>query len=241
MSPLKKPAVGGSDYCVFQDEQRHTCIRVRCDKAGVWFIPYEASHLDLEFLTNYEFEHRFPRQLEDYPVRRAARMYVAPWQTISPDAKKHLLHLTGGDFPTANTLNFQNKESIMTDEAKAKDEAKKAAPKKAAAPKAEKPTKASAAPKAEKAPAKEAPKKVAAPKATSDGGSKTRVSKEAGKKIKVIDKNPAVRPGSSREAQYKVLLACKTTDEAAEKLRELTDKPWDLVRLAVSAGVIEIY
>lgn len=236
MSTVKKPSVGGSDYCVFQDEQRHTCIRVRCDKAGVWFIPFEASNLDLHFLPNKEFEQRFTRALEDYPVRKAARMYVSPWQTISPDARKHLFYLTGGNFPeTAKPLNFQNKESIMTDEAIEKAEAKKtkAAPTK---PKAGK-VKEAAPAKAEKA----TPKKVAAPKVESTGGSKTRVSKEAGKKIKVLEKNPAVRPGSSREAQYKVLLACKTTDEAAEKLRDLTDKPWDLIRLAVSAGVIEMY
>jgi len=238
---VKKPSVGGSDYRVFQDEQRHTCIRVNCCKQGVWFIPFEASSLDLQFLTNKEFELRYTRELTDYPVKKAANMYLAPWQQVSPDAKKHLIYLTGGVFrDTAKPLNFEDKESIMTEEAKVekakKDGAKKVSAPKAAAPAGGKKAPAKAeAPKAEKA----APKKVAAPKADGEG-SKTRTSKEAGKKIKVIDKNPAVRPGSSREAQYKVLLACKTTDEAAEKLRELTDKPWDLVRLAVSAGVIEL-
>lgn len=235
--PLKKPSVGGSDYRVFQDTQRHTCIRVRCEKPGVWFIPLDTV-LDLQFLPHKEFEMQYVIELKDYPVRKAANTYLAPWQGVTPEAKRHLMYLTGGVFAdTAKPLIFNNKESIMTEEAKAAAETKA---KKVAAPKAEKaPGKKATAPAPAKKPTKGAAKKVAAPDAEkAERG--TRVSKEAGRKIKVLDKNPAVRPGSAREEQYKVLLSCKTTDEAGEKLRDLTNKPWDLVRLAVTMGVIEL-
>lgn len=236
----KRPSVGGKFYRVFQDAQRHTCIRVACSQEGVWLIPMHTI-IEVVFLSHKEFEMRYVRELTDYPLKKAAASYLgATWLTFSHEAKKHLEYLRNGYvIDTAVDYNFLNKEFIMSEEAKAAAE-KKAAGKKTEVKKATAPAPKKAAGKVEKpAPApKAAPKKVAAPKA--DGEKAKRISKEAGMKIKVLDKNPAVRPGSSREAQYKVLLSCKTTDEAGDKLRELTDKPWDLVRHAVTAGVIEL-
>ncbi len=236
MSKLKE--FPGNAYRVFQDAQRHTCLRVNVSPQGVHYIPWDVTTLEVKFLSNKEFEQTFVMESSDYPVKKAAQSYLSgTWMTVSPEAKKHLIHLTGGKYKeTAKPLNFDNKESIMTEAAAAEATAKKTKGK-VAAPKAD--TKAAPKGKTKVVAEKAAPKgktKVAAPAAEKA----TRTSKEAGLKIKVIDKNPSVRPGSNREAQFNCILSSKTTDEAAEKLRELTNKPWDVIRVAVANGIIEI-
>lgn len=230
--PKKFP---GNAYCVFQDVQRHTCIRVNVAAEGVHFIPMDASGLELRHLSNMEFEQMYIIELKDYPVKKAAESYLTGnFIPVTDSAKKHLLHLTGRTFTeTATTHNFENKESIMTEaaaQAATEKKTKKPAPKTEAAP--AKVSKKVAAPEAK------ASKKVAAPKEEKEPG--TRTSKEAGQKIKVLIKKPEVRPGSNREKHFEAVLSSKTTDEAALKLREYTNKPWDVIRVCVAQGIIEL-
>jgi hypothetical protein len=265
----KKPAIGGNDYRVFQDSERHTCIRVNCaSKAGVWFIPWDVNSLRLELLPHKDFEQQYVIELKDYPVKKAAASYIgATWVGCSEEVRKHLEYLSGVKFKeNAKIINFEGRESVMSEAAQAavaaaKKSAADEAAKKAKAP-AKAPAKKAAAPakKAEvvKAPAPingkagsvkkvEAPaKKVEAAKvpakkvdATSTG-EKGRTSKELGKKITVLNKNPKARAGSNLEKMYGVLITCKTTDEAGEKLRAMTDKPWDVVRMAVKKEIIKV-
>jgi hypothetical protein len=224
-----KQILAVDDCAVFQDVQRHTCIRIKCSKAGVTYIPMDTM-LDVKTLSHKEFEQMYVIHLKDYPVKRAASSYLsAAWIQVTAQARRHLEFLAGKSFTDAvSTLNFENKESIMTEAAKAEKVKKVAAPK--AAPK-----------KAEKA-VKEPAKKVAAPAKEAKTGSvgRTGVSKEAGKKISVLNKNPVVREGSNRAAVMKVLLGCKNTDDAAAKMREFTDKPWDVIRDAVLKEIIQL-
>lgn len=244
---MKPNSLDLADYAVFQDKQRHTCIRTKVSKKGVEFIPMDTT-LSVVTLPHKEFEQLYVIHLKDYPVKQAAESYLgASWLGVSESAKRHLMHLTSSKFADAiKPLHFENKESIMTEDLKAKPAAKKvAAPatKKVAAPK----TAPKAAPAAKKA-AVPAAKKEAAPaakkvaaKVAAPAGARTGTSKEGGKKITVLIKNPPVRPGSNREAQYKIILGCKNSDEAAEKLRDLTDKPWDVIRTAVQQEIISLH
>jgi hypothetical protein len=167
------------DYGVFQDEQRHTCIRLKVGKTGVDYVAWSTSALEVAHRSNKEFEQQYTIELTDYPVKQAAQSYLgATWVPVSIAAKKHLTYLAGEKFKEQiPEINFENKESIMTEEAKNAAKATKVAPpKKVSAPSkpaAKKPAtkeenQARNNPKlaAEKAAAKAAPKKaekVAAP------------------------------------------------------------------------------
>lgn len=66
-------------------------------------------------------------------------------------------------------------------------------------------------------------------------------SKEAGMKIKVIDKTAnRTREGSNNAEFFAILNQSKTTDEAVEKIRTKNSKPWDIVRMAVARGYITL-
>lgn len=118
-----------AEYAVFQDVQRHTCIRIGLDQHHVQFIPM-AAVLEVVELSHYEFEKQYT-QLEDYPVKQAARMYLeATHLERSPIAKKHLDYLCGNSFvDPVQITNFNEKESVMTPAAQKAAAAKKGAPK----------------------------------------------------------------------------------------------------------------
>jgi hypothetical protein len=63
-------------------------------------------------------------------------------------------------------------------------------------------------------------------------------SKEAG--YLVVGKVNVAREGTVRHWQYQQILESTTTDEAAEKIRCTMSKPWDVIRLALCAGVFEL-
>lgn len=148
---------------VFQDEQRRTCIRLSCSKKGVKFIPMDSSGLVIQELPNKEFEMRYTRHLADYSVKVAASSYLAAsWLPIDGDAKRKLQKLSGIE-ETVKPIDFENKESVMTEEAKEKSVkqekvkvkvSKGAKPAKVAAPKADAKAVKVEAPKVDAKPAK---------------------------------------------------------------------------------------
>ena len=165
------------DYAVFQDAQRHTCIRVAVGKKGVDYIPYSASEIAVVHATHLEFEKQYRIELTDYPVSKAALSYLnQSWTPVTPAAKKYLSHLTGGKFVDKTPeLNFENKESIMTEEAKA-------AAKKVSAPKKV-----------------EAPKKVAAPAAKKPTGAHTKEENQARNNSKLAGEKAAAKVAAKVE------------------------------------------
>jgi len=189
------------DYAVFSDTEHHTCIRVARDSKHVQFIPM-AGELTIYELTHYEFEKQYSTQLTDYPVKKAAATYLgAEWLSCTPAAKKHLEFICGKSFVDPVTpINFDKKESIMTEAAKKAAASKKPAPSKPAT-KVEKPV---AGKPAAKPATKVAPAKTPAPgKALAAAGAPAKFS---GKKIQLVEKtNPkrALSASFDRYALYK--------------------------------------
>lgn len=144
---LEEAATLAAKFAVFIDAQKHTAIRVNEDAKHVQFIPM-AAILEVVELPRYDFEKQYT-QLEDYPVKQAARMYLeATHIGRSPIAQKHLDYLCGNSFvDPVQITNFNEKESVMTVAAQKAAAAKKSAP----APKAP-PTKVVAKGPAPKAP-----------------------------------------------------------------------------------------
>jgi hypothetical protein len=126
-----KPApILNSVFSVFQDAQRHTCIRIAQSNKTVTFIPMATELLVYE-LTHYEFERQYTIELKDYPVKRAAELYLEAKHLLCSDlAKRHLEFICGKSFiDPVVPLNFNNQESIMATAAKpAVKPATKAAP-----------------------------------------------------------------------------------------------------------------
>lgn len=66
-------------------------------------------------------------------------------------------------------------------------------------------------------------------------------SKEAGCKIVILDKSAdKTREGSKNALFFKIISESKTTDEAVVEIRKYMDKPWDVIRMAVARGFIEL-
>ncbi len=186
------------DYAVYQDEQRHTCIRVGMDRSGVQFIAM-AGTLDVCELPHYDFEQRYARAL-DYPVKQAAKMYLESTHlAISEIAKQHLDYLCGNTFTDPVTVvNYQHKESIMTPEAEMKAAAK-AAGKPAATTKAPA-KKAEAKPASRPAQKEAAAKKFAGPAAKTAPAKATKVAAPAAVNAKAT-KVVAVKPGVAQKVK----------------------------------------
>lgn len=171
------------------------------------------SELDVCFMGNKEFEQRYTIVLTDYSVKKAAESYLkATWLTVSEVAKKYLQHLTGANFKdSATTLNFNDKESIMTQEAQEAQEAQAAASKKAnkvAAPKAD------AKPAAKKGAAKPAAK-AAAPAKTKVAAPEKAAKAESGgdiRKITLLEKANPKREGTASFERYALYKTGMTVD-----------------------------
>ena len=195
-----KKAPDTEAYAVFQDAQRHTCIRIAVSNKMVSFIPM-ASELLVYDLSNYEFEKLYATQLTDYPVKKAAQLYLeAKWLNSSPLAKQHLNFICGNTFTDPVKGEFQE-EPIMATAAPTK-----AAPAKAPAAKAA-PAKA---PAAKAAPAK-APAAKAAPAAK-----EAKVAAVDKRKITVLNKENPHREGSGRAEAFDALKSSKTVQDYVE-------------------------
>ena len=77
-------------YTVRWDANRHTCIHVAAERIYSYYIPMEASEVAVRRLENKEFEYTYT-VIPDYPVRRAAEIYLAaPDKEVHPKARSHL-------------------------------------------------------------------------------------------------------------------------------------------------------
>lgn len=142
---------------VFVDRQRHTCLVVGQSKSEVTFLRINVEEgFDLETLPAAKFAEIFNKELPDYPVEKAARLYAQYAQTTgaTPKAMQALGQLT----------TLSNEEIDMATKKKATNAAKKTETKKTPAKKPE--TKKAESPKKSTAAKKEAPAaKGKAPKA----------------------------------------------------------------------------
>lgn len=79
---------------VYADDNRHTCIVIGLKRQLVLFVPMSVVELDVQTLSVERFARQYPVKLSDYPVGRAAALYLTPRdgvQTpISPAARKAL-------------------------------------------------------------------------------------------------------------------------------------------------------
>lgn len=169
-------------YRLFRDHNRHHCICVSVERKYTYFIPMEAAEVRVAQMAHEEFAHTY-EPVEEYPVRRAAEIFLAaPNKEVAPKAREHLEAILADPAYVYDSSQFSVpnviKENMMArSAAKIADEIGAKAPrnKKEALQAAEKHDKANlprntkAAPKEEPAApaAKKAPKAEAAPKAAS--------------------------------------------------------------------------
>jgi len=79
-----------TNYAVFQDENRHSCIFINEERKYTYFIPMEALEVRVRQLENRTFASDYT-PLTSYPVRRAAEIFLrAPDKAVTPEAREHL-------------------------------------------------------------------------------------------------------------------------------------------------------
>lgn len=77
-------------YRLFRDHNRHHCICVAVERKYTYFIPMEAAEVRTRALAHEEFARTF-EPVEEYPVRRAAEIFLAaPDKEVAPEAREHL-------------------------------------------------------------------------------------------------------------------------------------------------------
>lgn len=231
-----------SDYAVFHDANRHSCIRVQIGHKHTKFIPFEAAELSVKSLTNAEFDRTYT-ELPDYAPQRAAEIYLfdpdGVKREVSSEARAHLERLAGKPYrkevlPAEEApapVHQPKKERTMTEAAQAAAPAKRKAPAKTAA---------EAPAPAKKAAKKEEPKKGAPTKGASKKGEaaepagRGRAPNIAGTaKIKILVKENPKRGGAAdRYALYKNGM---TVDEYIAAGGKRADVNWD-----VAQGFIEV-
>lgn len=243
-----KKVVASSDaLCVFQDAERRTCIRLSVDKSGVEFIPFRTDLMDICKISNKDFEIRYIIPLPEYPVKKAAELYLgALWLEMSKEAKKRLEKICSTKSFNYDPLTLP--ESIMTKattkpatsktagaKTTAAPAAKGAATKAAPAP-AAKPTKVAAKapapaakPAAKAAPAPKASAKDAKPKVAAAAPAKAGKKPAANKpnetaKIKVIAKANPYREGTKAAATFDLF---KTSATVGDFFKAVAKAPED--------------
>ena len=147
--------------CVFQDRERHTCIRIKIGNKGTAFIPMDAEGIVVKWVPTSQFEKDW-NPLPSYEIRAAASQYIqsspAAYGYISSEAHTLLMEiLAKGGLPTINEKEFE----VMAAKGAKKDAAKTKA--KPAADKGKKAPVAASKPSAKvSSPAKATPAKAAA-------------------------------------------------------------------------------
>lgn len=85
-----------SDYAVFVDANRHSCIRVKIGHKHTAYIPMSATELAVKQMTNAEFDKIFT-ELSDYDPKRAAAAYLFDRDNVkrevTSEARAHLERL----------------------------------------------------------------------------------------------------------------------------------------------------
>lgn len=137
---------------VHADFNRHTCIELGRSGNMVDYIPLSIEGLDLQRMTEAEFDRAY-KPLQDYPADRAAKLYTE-FALESSGATKEAMQALA----KLTTLTPKEIEMATAKKSTVKEPAKKAAPAKAAKPAAKvAPTKTTKpAAKAERAPRKTA-------------------------------------------------------------------------------------
>lgn len=142
-----------SDYAVFQDHNRHSCIRVAEGPKWVQFIPMASHEITIDRLTPREFYASY-RPLDSYPLKRAAEKFLhrGGLTNVTKQATEHLRRILDGNFvapETSKTLDTEEEANMATKkEGGAAAKKTPAAAKKA--PKGSKPEAAAAPPAAKK-------------------------------------------------------------------------------------------
>jgi hypothetical protein len=77
-------------YQVYRDGT-HTCICVAIERKYTYYIPMEPHVVRVAKATHEEFRADYDRLYTEYPVRRAAEIYLAaPDKEVTPEARQHL-------------------------------------------------------------------------------------------------------------------------------------------------------
>lgn len=227
-----------TDYAVFVDANRHSCIRVAIGHKHTKFIPLAAGELRVHQLSNAEFDKDYT-ELPDYAPQRAATLYLfdpdGVKREISTEARAHLERLAGPprkrEEPIEDDPAPQPKEeTAMTEAATQTTAPAKRKPAPPAAKKSDAPAKKTATAKKAEAPAKKTAKKAEA----AEAGARGRAPNIAGTaKIKLLTKeNPKRAAAAERFALYKNGM---TVDEYIAAGGKRADVNWD-----VAQGFIEV-
>lgn len=146
----KQAEMAKSAIMPFYDYQRKTCIQVGRAAGQVEFIPLDiTAGLEVNLLAEPEFDRRF-QPMEDYPIVRAAQLYVEYSQNIgaTKDALDHLGKIVTISKQEYDMATAKKAASAAVKTTKAAPAKKPAA--KAAAPKSATKEKAAAGPKEKK-------------------------------------------------------------------------------------------
>lgn len=218
--------MSSSDYAVFRDMNRHTCIRTEVARKLTSFIEMSVVELRVRKLPHTEFEATY-EALPDYDVRRAAARYLkAPdgvKPLISPEALSLLRKIAGPAYERESLANdppsdivppLQPKKDVtMTDKT---TPAKRPAAKKNAAPAAKKSAAKKVAVAAEEGTRGRAP--------NIDGAAKIKILTEKGA-------NPKRGTAAERFALYKNGM---TVDEYIAAGGKRADVNWDVAQGFIS-------
>ena len=212
--------------------QSYSCITTKEDAKFVYFIPMET--LKLEKAERREF-HEGWEEFSDYPVRRAAELYLGAgeFREIGPKELAHLEAIRDGS-PSYNLDEPQPKpkEPQMATVAKKQPAASKTAA-------AEKPVKGAG--KAAAAPAKQPAKQPAAPKAekAESAGRGRKSAIDPATKLTLLVKDNPKREGSGGFERFQAAYIdskAKTVQAALDAGATLADIAYDVKKEFIKLG-----
>ena len=226
--------MSSTQYAVFQDRSRHTCILISETGGKVEYLPAPQVGLAVTTIDTKSFHAEY-KAMPEYPVQRAAESYagmaISLSLTVTSKVREHLDRILGNkalnyDRSLFHPIPTMKKEITMS----TKNEAPKSAADKATKNKAA--TKAPDKKAPTKAPAKQAAKAATGKGEGGEGGTKT--SKYADKKITKKADHTA-REGSIRAAILDKILKAKNTSDVLGV--EVSDKTGDKIE-AINPGHI---
>lgn len=234
-------------YGVFQDLNRHTCIRVKIGVRYTEFIPMEAGALGIQKINSTEFAKTY-EPLLNYSLQRAAEKYLfrSELQEVQPQAREHLrkiLEYAGGTAPVYTLPTQPAKQPIESTKMARKQATQEVTEEvqDAPAPKAAKKVAKTAEKKAAKVGAPPAAAKrraaVAEPEESSGRGrAKFSGQYKAEMKIKLLVKENPKREGSASYDRYELYRTAKTIGQFVEGGGKLADIKYDSEREFISVA-----
>lgn len=223
---------------VFKNHHSNTVLQIDRDEQKVTYVAYVDGVVDVHKLPHKEFDREYQFHLADYPVKRAAELYLKPLTTaiqVTERASKHLQSIIHHEEKTMSTIESSTAEGAKNTKETVKASLKTgtkagkapAAPKKEAAKPAvkggAKKIEKAAKPAAKPAPAKKAAAKKEAPK-KAEG--KKRGFDESAKLTVLVKENPK-REGTDSYERFEAYFKAKTVGDAYAAGITTADLHWD--------------